>query len=351
STKTIQRRRKEWGLLSVKQQAHSIESIASLVDQIRVHSANRLGAKSIRDHLREENILVSRPLIQNYLQIVDAAGNKQRRARKFKRAVHWSTGPHERWSADQHDKWQRFGLFLLVGLDNFSNAVLWLKVWWTNSNPRLIASFYLEAASSLGGIPLLTQSDPGTENHGMANAQTLLRQLLDPTLAGTLQHQWMRGHANIKPEIFWSKLRRQWSEGWEAVFEDGLTEGWYDPEVVLERLLFRWLAVPMIQADLDRFARIHNTSRPRSDRRKAMPAEIPMVLLECPNDYGPFRDYKITVASEHLKIAAEAYAPPEHDVFLLVPPQFEHEATDHYFAIGCPEVNRSSFWGIYTAIL
>jgi hypothetical protein len=147
------------------------------------------------------------------------------------------------WSADQHDKWRRFGLFLHVGLENFSNTVLWLKVWWTNSNPRLIASFYLEAACRLGGacqpgvqnesnlhlgIPLITQSDPGTENNGIANAQTTLRCHMDPTLAGTLQHQWRRGHSNIKPEIFWSKLRRQWSEGWEELFEEGLHAGWYD---------------------------------------------------------------------------------------------------------------------------
>jgi hypothetical protein len=78
------------------------------------------------------------------------------------------------------------------------------------------------------GIPLLTQSDPGTENNGIANAQLLLRQHLDPSLDGTLQHQWRRGHTNIKPEIFWGKLRRMWSEGWEQVFNEGVEAGLYD---------------------------------------------------------------------------------------------------------------------------
>ncbi|KZO89379.1 hypothetical protein CALVIDRAFT_491834, partial [Calocera viscosa TUFC12733] len=295
--KTIQRRRKMWGLLSVKQQAHTIVTIEPYVEKIRVHSANRLGAKSIRDHLRDEKILVSRYGDQQLVVRKDSTGNRQRRAGRLKRAIHYSAGPHERWSADQHDKWgRRFGLWLHVGLDNFSNTILWLKVWWTNSNPHLIASLYLDAAASVEGtpsIPLITQSDPGTENYGMANAQTTLRQLLDPTLVGTLQHQWMRGHSNIKPEIFWSKLRRQWSEGWEALFQEGLDMGWYDVNIPTEKFLFRWLAIPMVQADLDRFVRIHNNSRPRSDRRKAMPAEIPTVLLERPEEYGPFHNYKV----------------------------------------------------------
>ncbi|KZT62181.1 hypothetical protein CALCODRAFT_426458, partial [Calocera cornea HHB12733] len=216
-------------------QAHTLDTIEPYVEKIRIHSANRLGAKSIRDHLRDERILVSRQLVQAYQRENDSTGNRQRKSGRLKRSVHYAAGPHERWSADQHDKWQRFGLFLHVGLDNFSNAVLWLKVWWTNSNPLLIASFYLDAAAHLKGIPLITQSDPGTENYGIANAQTTLRQLLDPTLVGTLQHQWMRGHTNIKPEIFWSKLRRQWSEGWEALFQEGIDEGWYDVNIPTEK--------------------------------------------------------------------------------------------------------------------
>jgi hypothetical protein len=50
------------------------------------------------------------------------------------------------WAFDQHDKWMRFGLRLHIGLDPYPGRIEWLKIWWTNSNPRLIASYYLEAA-------------------------------------------------------------------------------------------------------------------------------------------------------------------------------------------------------------
>lgn len=51
---------------------------------------------------------------------------------------------------------------------------------------------------------MLTQSDPGTGNFGIANAQSTLHQMLDPELIGTMQHIHSHKHGNIKPEIFWS---------------------------------------------------------------------------------------------------------------------------------------------------
>jgi hypothetical protein len=70
-------------------------------------------------------------------------------------------------------------------------------------------------------IPLTTQSDPGTENYGVANVQTLLRHQLDPTLIGTLQHRWKRNKANVKSEANWSVLRCDFSPGFEDLFEQG----------------------------------------------------------------------------------------------------------------------------------
>jgi hypothetical protein len=51
----------------------------------------------------------------------------------------------------------------------------------------------------------------------------------------------------------------------------------------------------MLQADLDRYASIHNNSKPRADRKKRMPCEIPSILLEHPDAYGPFFDYKVSL--------------------------------------------------------
>jgi len=57
-------------------------------------------------------------------------------------------------------------------------------------------------------VPVITQSDPGHENYGVTNAQTVIRHRLDPTLAGTMQHRFAQGHNNILSEIKWSVFRR-----------------------------------------------------------------------------------------------------------------------------------------------
>ena len=75
---------------------------------------------------------------------------------------------------------------------------------------------------------MITQSDPGSENYGIANGHTYLRHWHDPNLTGTLQHRWMRQKKNVVPEIRWSQMRRRWSPGFENVLDLGLNEDWYD---------------------------------------------------------------------------------------------------------------------------
>ena len=82
---------------------------------------------------------------------------------------------------------------------------------------------------------MITQSDQGTENFGVANAQTVIRHRLDPTLADTLQHRFTKGHNNILSEIKWSVFRRDFVPGFEDILEEGVQNGWYDVNDALER--------------------------------------------------------------------------------------------------------------------
>ena len=84
-------------------------------------------------------------------------------------------------------------------------------------------------------IPLTTQSDPGSENYGVANVHTLARHDLDPTLAGTLQHRWKRKKNNVKSEANWAVFRRDFAPGFEDLFESGVNQGWYNVDKPLEK--------------------------------------------------------------------------------------------------------------------
>ena len=81
---------------------------------------------------------------------------------------------------------------------------------------------------------MVTQSDPGTENFGIANVQTLLWQMHNMTLEGFVQHQWMHTKKNIMPEIAWSQLQRCFSPGFKSLLDSGVDAGWYDPDNTLQ---------------------------------------------------------------------------------------------------------------------
>lgn len=64
---------------------------------------------------------------------------------------------------------------------------------------------------------------------------------MDPSLAGTLQHRFMRNKRNIPPEIEWSQLRRRFTPGFEDILDWGVDEGIYDPSNMLEKYVASYL--------------------------------------------------------------------------------------------------------------
>ena len=190
-----------------------------------------------------------------YLHETEPDAVKARRRRRFKRRRFYAAGVNDIWAMDQHDKWgPRFGLWLHNGIDPFISTNNWLKVWWTNKNPRLIAKYFLDYVRKYGGrrllfernlfllfiwpypaIPVTTQSDLGSENYGVANIQTHARHELDPSLAGTLQHRWKRNKMNVKSEANWSVFRRDFAPGYEDLFESGVNAGYYNVDNVIEK--------------------------------------------------------------------------------------------------------------------
>ena len=76
---------------------------------------------------------------------------EQRRHRRLVRRRFWAAGVNDVWPQDQHDKWGRFGLWLHTGLEAFSGEINWIKIWWTNKNPRLVAGFFIDACRRVGG--------------------------------------------------------------------------------------------------------------------------------------------------------------------------------------------------------
>ncbi|KAK7021596.1 hypothetical protein R3P38DRAFT_3317774 [Favolaschia claudopus] len=211
--------RKELGLTRARQPNHTVESIRDAMLRLRLQypKAGHREMSSLLFH--EENMKLVR----------------QRRANPLRRKRFWAAGVNDLWAIDQHDKWKyKYGLALHTGIEPFIGRIQWLKIWWTNSNPRIILSYYLDVVLEGGFMPLISQSDPGNENLGVANGHTLLRHSHDSALIGTLQHRWMNEKKNIPPEISWSQLRRRFTPGFEDILDIGVNNGWNDPNILIQ---------------------------------------------------------------------------------------------------------------------
>ncbi|KAG2144401.1 uncharacterized protein EDB93DRAFT_1104965 [Suillus bovinus] len=204
----------------------------------------------------------------------------------------------------------QYGLGLHTGIKLFSGHIMWIRVWHSNRNPQLILSYYLDTLEKLGHMPMVTQSDPGSENFGIVNAHTMLHQWHDPALQGTLQHRWMRSKKNVMPEITWSQLRRRFMPGFEALLDHGVLSGWYDTNNTLQ------LCIHFFSAE----------------------------------DFGML-DFKIKVEHEALDHVRNIYITPSHPVFDLVPRPFGDSVQHCYDELGCPLVTRHTVWEVYLRLL
>ncbi|KAK7019500.1 hypothetical protein R3P38DRAFT_2973640 [Favolaschia claudopus] len=338
SAASIRRLRKDWGLLKTRAQKHTPDTIRPYVVEIKKKFPNR-GISTIRKNLAlEYGIRASELTVKKLLKEIEPEAMKQRKGKKFHRTKFYAAGINDCWAQDQHDKWgPRFGLWLHNSIDPFIGFNNWLRVWWTNKNPRLIVKYYLDACRELGGIPMFSQSDPGNENNGVANAQTIMRQMLDLTLVGTLQHRWKTKKNNVKSEANWSVMRGDLAPGLEDLFE-------------LCSLVFRWIAIPFVQIQLDLWVQLRNQTKPRADKHKITPHGIPALLRAKPEFYN-LHDFKVSVPTEIFDKMEAEFAPPDHEVFQLVPPEFDHWANIYYAEMGQPEVTHDTFWNVYCQLL
>ncbi|KAG9312434.1 hypothetical protein JVU11DRAFT_6818 [Chiua virens] len=342
--------RKSLGLTRARQQQHTTASITAQMVELRKMYPHAGAREMVSLLFHEHGLSVPRRVVQEYFQLYEPHLIQARRANRLKRRRFWAAGVNDIWAVDQHDKWLRFGLALHTGIEPFSGRILWMKVWHSNRNPQLILSYYLETVESLGYVPMVTQSDPGTENFGIANAQTMLRQMHDPALQGFVQHRWMRLKKNIMPEIAWSQLRRRFTPGFEEVLEKGIQAGWFDPDNTLQLMVFRWIFIPWLQQELDNYKQRINRSRKRRDRNKILPHSVPELIHESPQDFGAL-DFKVMVDQTALDHVRQLYIKEDHVVFDLVPPALGTFIEDCYGRIGSPSVNRSSVWIVYQSLL
>ncbi|KAF9058321.1 hypothetical protein BDP27DRAFT_1372793 [Rhodocollybia butyracea] len=241
----------DWGFLSTRKQGHNEETIQPWVEDVKQRFPTK-GAEGIKVMLSlNHGVKAPRELILRVLHTIESEAVAVRKAKKFKHRIYYAAGVSNMWCLDQHDKFQKFGLRFHNAINPFSSRNIWVKCWWTNKNPILINSYYLEAVKQAGDahcagyVPLTLMSDPGKKN--------------------------------IKSEINWSIYRRDFAPGFEELFNRGLLSGLYNPDKNLEYLVFRQIAIPFMQKEYC---------------HKVLPHGIPALINKFPHLYGA-QDFRL----------------------------------------------------------
>ncbi|KAH7870716.1 uncharacterized protein C8R40DRAFT_1056282, partial [Lentinula edodes] len=350
SYKSVQRIRNDLQLLGTRQRKASFETIMPYFLELRELYPN-MGARAMVTVLRQEyGIKVPEKLLNDFFKKFEPDKVKQRKYKRFKRRRFWAAGIMDVLTMDQHDKHQRFGLRYHLGFDPFPGRIAWFRVWWSNRNPKVTSKYFLDSSRERGGVPLVSQSDPGSENYGPANCQTAIRHRLDPSLQNTRQHRWKNHTQNVKPESVWSQMRRNFFPGIENVLERGVINGLFDINNPLEKLTLRFLAIPMIQALCDSYARRYNSSPRRPDKRKVLPQGIPDIICAKPHLYNT-EDFTVKVPHELFDEMEAKYAPPDDPALQLTPPEFQVLADTVYASLGSPVITLNNLWGVYSDML
>lgn len=84
---------------------------------------------------------------------VDPRGVKLRQARRLRQRSYFSKGPNFIWHLDSYDKLRPYGICINGSINGFSRKIMWLNAYTTNSDPKLIGGYYIEAVQHLGGLP------------------------------------------------------------------------------------------------------------------------------------------------------------------------------------------------------
>ncbi|XP_077863209.1 uncharacterized protein LOC144346068 [Saccoglossus kowalevskii] len=120
---------------------------------------------------------VFRQTIAKLMRALDPEGVEMRSKKRFKKGLCRSVGPNQTWHMDGYDKLKPYGVCISGCIDGYSRKNLWVKAASTNSDPSVIAHYYLNCVDEITGCPLQIRTDPGTENGTVAvsNSPLLFR--------------------------------------------------------------------------------------------------------------------------------------------------------------------------------
>lgn len=189
---------------------------------------------------RHHGFNIPRDTVQMLMKIIDPIGVDLRLSRRLRRRQYGVKGPNLLWHIDSYDKLKRYGLCINGCIDGFSRCIVWLNVFHTSSDPRVVAGYFMEAVSDKKGCPSFVRGDRGEDNGHVAKMQEILTE--------RESFIYDRSTTNQKIEMLWDFVRKHccqyWMDALGALYEEGIFDGY-----LLDRNLIQFCFLNLLQVN------------------------------------------------------------------------------------------------------
>ncbi|XP_074632936.1 uncharacterized protein LOC141891824 isoform X2 [Acropora palmata] len=263
SVSTLKRRLQEFDVKYYRKEnpMDVFEAVLCELDSAR----KNIGIRTMQMRLRiHHNLLITRDDVHHVMTILDYPAMQMRKKGVLKRRVFYSKGSNWVWSVDGNDKLKNFGLYIHGAMDTFSRRLLWLHIYTSNKDPRVIAHYYFKFIKEEKVFPCCTRSDHGAEVSILAQCQIFLRRNHEDENALNEAHR--RGPSQLNQEL--------------------QEEGLFDQCKIIDRWCLCYTYLPLLEQELQELKQGYNSHKIRKQRGKLRPDGIPDDMYFFPERFG-----------------------------------------------------------------
>ncbi|XP_061193724.1 uncharacterized protein LOC133201956 [Saccostrea echinata] len=286
SKSTLRRKLKQCRLFRRKYYSDILEVALFIISELE-SSGRQHGYRWMHLKCLQSGYNVTRDTVYLLLQILDSEGVKSRKRRRLKRRQYHSKGPNYVWHMDSYDKLKPYGIAINGCIDGFSRNIVWLEANITNSDPKVIANYYIKAVRRKSGCPQRIRADLGTENTYVEQMQKFLRRDHADELAGDKSFLYGKSTHNQRIEWFWGLLRREMGQYYMDMFSEFSRD---DSDLFcgdhLDKSLIQYCFMDLIQRDLDSLQLTWNTHTLQSKQNYGTERQRPILLYTMPELYN-----------------------------------------------------------------
>ena len=221
----------------------NLYDVMRYIEKELTHSGRLHVYKWLHKKCIQQGLVVKQQTVRHILLDLDPVGVMLRKKHRLRRRLYRCGGPNRVWHIDSYDKLKPFGICINGCIDGYSRHMLWLRASSTNSDPKVIAGYFVETVESLSGCPLTVRTDMGTENGHIFQMQRFFRRNDNDN---TNSFIYGRSTANQRIERWWGILRTENAQYWMDLFNKIKDDGYFSGDD-LDKGLIQFCFLKIIQ--------------------------------------------------------------------------------------------------------